>query len=221
MKTRLPLIATLSLALVVGCQTRPVAAPGPIPPKGTPIGREQPRPPQPTIGGSGSIEDQFRIGRALLENGNHTGAIKQFAYLRDHAATPEDRDRAVIALAMALQDSGNRGAALGTLEPLPLAPVTGLDARKCVLAGEIYLHQQKFDLARTWLSRGLETEPDSRSPYRATALFNLGKALLAEENLQDARVAFFEAQELFLLNRDEANARQCELVATDIRRALQ
>lgn len=211
-------IAALCLCLASGCETRP----HPVPPTaGAPTGRPDSRPPTGAHSESPSPDAQFQIGRALLENGDHHGAIKQFAYLRDHADTPEARDRAIIALSMALQDSGNRGAALGVLEPLPLAPKNGLDARKCVLAGELYLHQQHYPLARVWLSRGLEVEPTSEKSYRASALFNLGKTLLAEDNLEDARIAFHQAQEIFLFNGDQANAQQCEVVAADISRALQ
>ncbi|MEM7010594.1 MAG: hypothetical protein AAF585_03830, partial [Verrucomicrobiota bacterium] len=54
-------------------------------------------------------EAEFRRGKALLNAGDHVGAMKQFAYLRDHAGSAEERDRAVIGLSMALQDSGKTG----------------------------------------------------------------------------------------------------------------
>lgn len=218
------LAAALSLTLGCSCQTKPGSVAGA--PKIAASGNGQiiaqsDRSSASAPTSSESREAQFRMARALLENGNHTGAIKHFAFLRDHAESADERDRAIIGLSMALQDSGNRGAALGALEPLPEIPRTGLEARKCVLAGEIHLHQKNASLARTWLSRGLEFEPTSEKRYRASGFFNLGKALLAEDNLNDARMAFHEAQEIFLLNGDEANAKQCDLIAADISRGLQ
>ena len=198
----------MGLFLVGGCRALPDAAA--VPPGGRGAGAR-----------GDEIEAGFRNGKALLESGDHTAAIKQFAYLRDHARNPDERDRAVVALSMALQDSGNRGAALGVLEPLPEYPRTGLEAMKCVLAGELHLHQQNFGRARVWLSRGLEVEANSRKPYRAAALFNLGKALVAENQLEDALVAFGEARDAFSANGDETKAEQCKLILADIRRALQ
>ncbi len=218
-KTYSIIAAALCLILGNSCQSKPDAKAKA--PQSAPMGTaaESVTATEHFVAGD-STEALFRVGRAQLENGNHTAAIKQFAYLRDNAQTSEDRDRAVIALSMALQDSGNRGAALGVLEPLPNLPRTGLEARKCILAGEIHLHQQNTALARTWLTRGLEVEPTSRKPYRASALFNLGKALLAENNLEDALTAFHEAREIFLLNGDEPSAKQCDTIAEDINRAL-
>ncbi len=193
-----------------GCRTTPdpAAAPAPAPAAYAPVGGD-------------GLEAQFRMGKALLETGNYTGAIRCFAYLRDHAGTNGERDRAVIGLSMALQDSGKNAAALGVLEPLPELPQTALEARKCVLAGELYLHQQNYELAWMWLVRGIEVESNSKQPYRAVALFNLGKALLAEEDLLDAHIAFQSAREIFTFNGDEESSQQCATIVASIDQTLQ
>jgi len=198
-------------------QNQPPIA-GPLNP--LPSDHAEPNPPISPAVTNATADAGFRRGRALLETGNYLGAVKQFAYLRDHAATSTERDRAIIGLSMAMQESGNNGAALGALEPLPLEPKTGLEAMKCVLAGEIHLHQKNFGHARIWLIRGLEVEAESKKTYRATALFNLGKALLAEDSLDDAYIAFEAAQGVFTFNGDEANAKQCKTIVADIRQAL-
>ncbi len=208
-----PLIgAALCLIFSSGCKTTPT--PVAISPQSSA-----------TVGTGAAVDTsmtaEFQRGKAFLESGNHMAAIKQFAYLRDHAGTSDERDRAVIGLSMALQDSGKSGAALGTLEPLPELPTTGLEAMKCILAGELYLHQQNFELAQIWLLRGLEVEPESRKRLRASALFNLGKAFLADDNLDEAQTAFENAQEVFRINGDEVNAGECQVIISDIRRALQ
>ncbi len=168
----------------------------------------------------GSLDRDFETGKALLESGYNVEAIKHFAAIRDRAGYQEERDRAVIGLAMALQDSGNNGAALGALEPLPVLPKTELEARKCVLAGEIHLHQKNYEPAQVWLARGLEVEPKSQAFYRAPALFNLGKAMLALDDLEGAREAFGMAAGVFGANDDDENARQCRDIVTDIDNAL-
>lgn len=196
----------LGLLLLTSCQTPP--------------GRGVETPPAVAASGS-SLEAQFDAGKKLLEGGNHMEAIKVFAYLRDHAGSVADRDRAVIGLSMALQRSGNTGAALGVLEPLPEKPASGIDAMKCVRAGELYLQQQNFERARIWMARGLDFESEGQQPYRAAALFNLGKALLAEENLEDALTVFKLAQGEFDSKGDDINAEQCQIILADIDRALQ
>ena len=212
--------AALCFIVCSGCQTRPglkATSPESVPAGAEPLGVE----PVAAEAHADPLEAEFRAGRALLKSGNHMAAIKHFAYLRDHATSTEYRDRAVIGLSMALQDSGNTGAALGVLEPLPDTAVTRTEAMMCILAGELYLHRQNFELARIWLGRGLEAEPDSQKSYRATAFFNLGKALLGEDNLEDAYLAFEGAQEIFSFNGDEMNANQCMIILDDIDRALQ
>ncbi len=195
----------LALCLIAGsgCRT--------LPGSGTTLG---------VAADGGSLDREFETGKALLESGYNTEAIKHFAAIRDRAGHQEERDRAVIGLAMALQDSGNSGAALGALEPLPVLPKTELEARKCVLAGELHLHQKNYEPARTWLARGLEVEPESQAFYRAPALFNLGKAMLALDDLEGAREAFEMAAVVFSSNEDETNAQQCRDIAGDIDRSL-
>ena len=169
---------------------------------------------------SGDLEAQFERGKDLLATGYNMEAVKQFAYLRDHAPSPEDRDRAAVGLSMALSDSGNTGAALGALQPLPVLPRPGVEARKCVLAGELYLQQKNFEQARLWLARGLEVEADSHRPYRAAGFFNLGKTLLGLDELTEASAAFAAAQESFLANGDHDSAGECERIIADIERSL-
>jgi tetratricopeptide (TPR) repeat protein len=202
----IPGLTLLFLLVSSGCQTAP---------RGTLT-----KPPPGPTATSEPLPNDLRTAKALLAAGNTTAAIAQFAYLRDHASSVEERDRAVIGLSMALQDAGNTGAALGVLQPLPDLPKTGLEAMKCVLAGELYLHQRKYQLAYTWLARGLDVEPEGQRPYRASALFNFGKTLLAQDNLEDALIAFEMAQDAFTSNGDVANAEQCQTIVADIRTSL-
>jgi len=169
---------------------------------------------------SGNVEAQLERGKNLLATGYHIEAMKQFAYLRDHAGSTEDRDRASVGLSMALNDSGNSGAALGALEPLPVLPTTAIEARKCILAGEIYLQQQKFEQAGLWLARGLAVEEEGQESYRATGFFNVGKAFLGLDELERARTAFAMAKEIFLANGDQDSAGECDLIIADIDHSL-
>jgi len=233
--SRFALALCLCAVLSPGCQTRnatvavPVAADPPAsaaepiigPCDPLPATEAEASPPLIVTPPDVAFDNGFRRGRALLGNGQHLAAIKQFAYLRDHATSSKSRDRAAIGLSMALHDSGNSSAALGVLEPLPDAPQTELEAKKCLFAGELYLHQKSPRLARNYLIRGLEFESSNQKSYRAAALFNLGKAMLAEDDLADARIAFAQAQDIFDHNGDEKNTRQCKAITADIDRVLQ
>ncbi len=196
----------LALCLIAGggCRTLPGSG-------GTPVG---------VAADGGSLDREFETGKALLESGYNMEAIKHFAAIRDRAGYQEERDQAVIGLAMALQDSGNTAAALGALEPLPVLPKTQLEARKRVLAGELHLHNKNYEPARDWLARGLEVEPKSQAFYRAPALFNLGKSMLALDELEGAREAFSMAAGVFGANEDEENAQQCRDIVGDIEKSL-
>lgn len=200
-----------SLILVVGCKTT------------DPIDLDEPvkAPPSTIVASADSREAQFQLGRVLLENGKQLEAMRHFAYLRDHARSADERNRAVIGLAMALQDSGNNAAALGALEPLPELPQTELEAMKCFVAGELFLLQGNARLSRVWLTRGLSVSSGSQAPHRAVALFNLGKALLAEEHLLDAQIAFEESKAIYAFNGDERNVEQCREIVDHIRRVQQ
>jgi tetratricopeptide (TPR) repeat protein len=159
------------------------------------------------------VPEAYPLNAVELEKQQkYTEALKQYNLLIGTAENRNDLYAAMRGKARCLRAMGRLKLALGSLAPLPVKPKTSLDCLQLAMAGELFLQMHKYKEAESSLEVALDGVRGKEKKYRAwsaTASANLGNAYLRNGKLEQSRIMYKKAAELYHYSNRPGLEKKC------------